>query len=189
MKSLQTESSAVSEFYKLVMQGVEAWLKAGEIVAKEMDKDPAFVDNVIRKHPELSEDFILAFDRIGRKALHPKLLMDDRAGIVALRSMNYETQEKFLSEPVPTLVKTEDGWQTLNIETRNLTPVQARQVFDTKQRTVRTPAAQRAWIESKRTMESVSSDEPYRIVGATLVVMTPTKFSRKQLAQFLANME
>lgn len=182
-----TKTNAVEEFYSLVMQGVNAWIKAGEIVAKQVDIDPEFPDKINAAHPEISTDFVLAFDRIGRRLLHPDLLMDDSPGTCKLRELPFEVQQRHVSAPVTLLTVDGAKYDQLSVDVRNLTSSQARQVFC--KTGVRTVAAQRAWLEDKRSKQSVPSNEPYRIVGRKLIVMEPTTFTPKQLAQFLASME
>lgn len=182
-----SKTNAIEEFYSLVMEGVKAWKKAGEIVAKQVDVDPEFPDKIHDAHPEISVDFVLAFDRIGRRLLHPDLLMDDSPGTCRLRELPFDVQAKHLTKPVQLLVVNGNKYDELSVDVRNLTAAQARQVFSKSG--VRSIAAQRAWLEDKNAKQSVPSDEPYRIVGRKLIVMEPTSFSPKQLAQFLANME
>ena len=170
------------------MAGVEAWIKAGEIVARNLDKDPAWMEKVCARCPEITEDTVLAFDRVGRRQLHPRLLTSNKPGAVRLRSLPMGLQEKYLSAPLPVLVKNGKAVETLAVSVWNLTPDQCRQVFDKD--SVRSEGAQRAWLESQsaRRAAPVQVDEPYRITGHTLVVMEPCKLTCKQLLSLAAQM-
>jgi hypothetical protein len=83
----------MDEFVKLVMAGIEAWFKAGEIVARNMDANPDWVDEVCRRCPEITPETVLAFDRVGRRKLHPRLLASNKPGAVRMRSLPFELQE------------------------------------------------------------------------------------------------
>jgi hypothetical protein len=177
------------EFVKLVMAGVESWVKAGEIVARNLDVDPGWLDAVCKRCPEITEETVLAFDRVGRRKLHPRLLMSNKPGAVRLRAMPMELQEKYLASPVPLLVKSGKAVETLEVSVWNLTPDQCRQVFDKDG--IRSEGAQRAWLESReaRKLPPIQVNEPYRIAGSTLVVLEPCKLSCKQLLSLAAQMQ
>lgn len=191
MKSVVTQHDSVARFAELVLSGLEAWKKAGEIAAAEIDKDSEWPDKVNREHPEISQDVILSFEKIGRGSLHPRLMVNDCPGYARLRRLPYKFQEKYVDSPVELLIQGENGeWQTLLVSALNLSPAQARQVFNCD--SVRSIPAQRAWIESESAKKRVAvgaPDSPYRIVGASLMVMQPCKLTRRDLAKLLAEME
>lgn len=184
-----TKQDAIQEFQALVSQGIEAWLKAGQIVAAQIDEDPAWLDKCSTR-TRLSSETILAFDQIGRRKLHPRLMVSDAPGVVALRRLPYSVQEKHIAEPVELLVSSDGKWETLLVDVHNLTRLQAKQVFDKDK--VRSSAAQRAWIEGetlKRTVPEVPDQCPYRIVKRTLVIQEPCQLTARDLARLLADME
>ncbi len=178
----------VEEFSKLVMAGIEAWWKAGQIVARNLDADPAWLDEVCRRCPEITPETVLAFDRVGRRKLHPRLMGSNKPGAVRLRAFPLELQEKYLTHPLPLLIKNGKGVETLEVSLWNLTAEQCRQVFDAEG--VRSEGGQRAWLESRESKRAIAKpvDEPYRIVGSTLVVMGPCRFTAKQVLQLAAQM-
>lgn len=181
------QNDTIEQFYTLIMQGVAAWTKAGELVAKACEEDDDFPAKVNAAHPEITEEFVLVFERVGRRLVHPKLLMDDSPGVEKLRSLPYAEQEKWMTCPVPLLVRAAKGWETLRTPVRNLTQMQARQVF--ARHCVRSEGEQRAWLEGQSALKSVPADDAFRVVGGKLVVMHPTTLTRKQVAQCLAMME
>lgn len=71
--ALTSTNAAIERFIQLVQQGYESWIEAGRIVCEQTDNDPSFPEKVTKKHPEISEDVIYAFEQIGRRKLHPKL--------------------------------------------------------------------------------------------------------------------
>lgn len=182
-----TTNGNIDKFVQLVNEGVEKWIEAGEIVSREIDNDPSWPDKVVKEHPEISEDTIYAFDRIGRKELLPKLLMSNKPGPKRLRRLPYSYQEKFAEQPVELLVQAQGEYDTLKVSIWNMTPDQARQAFDVDG--PRTPQQQRAWMESRHVSEEARHfNEPFRVSGSTLVVLEPCRFSTKQLASILAQM-
>ena len=179
--------SAIKQFVSLFQEGYEAWVKAGKLVAGQLEQDPDFAEKVHAECPEISVDTVYAFDRLGRKELHPKLLVSDSPGAKKLRRLPYSVQEKLTDSPVSVLIKTERGWDTLNVSVFNLTAEQASQVFDSD--CVRNEAQQRAFIESKCSKALIQVDEPYRVSGRKLLVMQPCQLTAKQLARILSEME
>ncbi len=177
----------ISKFVSLFQQGYEAWIEAGKIVSASLESDADFADKVHAAHPEISCDTVYAFDRLGRKELHPKLLISDAPGSRKLRRLPFTLQEKYTEQPVKVLVKNSKGWDTLEISVFNLTPDQANQVFDGD--SIRSEAAQRAWLEGKASKAMIQIDEPYRVSGRKLVVMQPCQFTAGQLCRLLADME
>lgn len=187
MSTPQKRNDSVEKFYTLLQEGYEKWIEAGRIVSEALEQDPDFADKVHAAHPEISTDTVYAFDRIGRKQLHPKLVMSDSPGAKRLRRLPYSLQEKHSNQPVPVLIKNERGWDTLNVSVFNLSSEQASQVFDSD--SLRTEAAQRAYLETKSTKAFIQVDEPFRVSGRKLIVMQPCQFTAGQLARVLADME
>jgi hypothetical protein len=154
MQIKQNDNDETAQFVQLVMKGIQCWMEAGKLVAKKLNEDPDWADRVHELHPEISVETIYAFDKVGRMQLHPQLLLSDCPGHVQLRRLSYDAQQKYLGEPVPLLVRTESGWESLNVDVRNLTTLQAAQVFEGS-KGVRSDAAQRAWLESRAVKHGV----------------------------------
>lgn len=193
MKTQQTQDpksltkSDAELFIDLVMRGTECWLQAGEIVARNMDANPHFIDEVCDKCPDLSPETVVRFAQIGRKQLLPKLLISDAPGVRRLRKLPYALQQKYSSDPIPVVIASGD---VLTVDVRNLTPDQAAQVFADDR--IRSEAEQRAWMEDKKAKTAVhrqSVDSPYRIVGKKLVIVQPCQLTSRDLARVLADME
>lgn len=188
MREITTKKSeSVERFIELVRKGIECWVEAGQLVAKAMESNPDFVDEVCDSDPDMSPEFVLRFRQIGLRKVHPRLLLTDGPGARRLIRMDYKTQSKYISEPLD--VVTESG-EILKIDVRNLTSQQAQQVFTNDH--IRSPGEQRAWVESFKTRNAVperKSDVPYRVTGKSLVVMEPCTLTRKDMARLLAEME
>lgn len=174
----------IAEVRRLISAGIEAWIQAGQIVAQAVDADPLWIDKACEADKSLSHEILHRFDQIGRKQIVPSLLLNDSPGFKRLRKLPYPIQAKYASQPVELL--TADG-STLLVDVQNLTPRQARQVFASDR--VRSLAEQRAFMEDAKAIEIPSSaGEPYRIVGKTVVVTNPCKFSLQELAQIVAKL-
>lgn len=185
----EVTTTNIDKFIELVLKGVECWYQAGVLCAAEIDKNPNFIEEVCKRCPELSEETVLMFERIGRKMVHPKLLIMDGPGPRKLRHLPYQLQEKYLAKPLKVLVQVNGKYESTNIGLMNLTTLQADQVFDGDKE--RNEAAQRAWIES-RAMKKFAPpkriNDPYRIVHDKLVIMEPVTLTRREVADILCKM-
>lgn len=187
MSTNQIEKNAAKQVADLIYQGVDSWLKAGEIIAREMDKNPDFIEQISDQYPDLPVNILYRFEQIGRKQVYPRLLLNDSPGARRLIKMPYALQVKYSDEPMALLTKSGDS---LKVEVRNLTPDQANQAFASDH--IRTLAEQRAWLEDKESFSAAvpaSGNPPYRIVGKTVVVMQGCKFSVGDLARILVELE
>lgn len=186
MKLTAQSKSAAQAFAELLAKGFEAWLDAGKIAAAELDKNPDWAEEVAKLPPFPTEQVVKTFARMGRMQLHPLLACPGRIGLQRLARLPYRLQEKHLKEPVEVLVS---NGETLKIDVHNLTEEQAVQVFSRDD--IRDLPEQRAWMEGQRLQSAppTRANLPYRYDKKELVVLVPCKFTRKELAQLLADME
>lgn len=165
-------------------------MEAGKIVCDILDDDPGAIDKIVKGCPSMTPEMVVRFEQIGRKQLHPSLLIFEGHGPDRLARLPFAVQEKYSKEPVPLLVKTDSGWDTLNVDIRNLTKAQSEQVFSREG--VRSEAAQRAWIEDKAAKKHAPparANLPWRISGHSVVFMEPCTLTRRELAKILAEAE
>lgn len=184
---LSSQNSA-RQFIEYIHQGIECWIKAGSLLVERTAVDDTFRDKIMEMCPEITEETLDNFERIGLKLVHPKLLISDCPGAKRLRKMSYNIQERYIEKPIPLLVHTENGWETLNVSYLNLTRQQAEQVFGLDG--IRTNAAQRAWVEDRniKKLPAPKLDEPYRVVKDTVVFMGGCTLTLAQLAELVAKM-
>lgn len=142
------KSDKIKQFADLVRQGVDAWIKAGEILVELVNDDPQVFDKIINENPHLNAGVLGRFELMGRKALHPQLLLHDSPGYQKLAQMPFSVQERYLESPIPLLVETPTGTDTLQVSAKNCTPSQARQLFSAN--SVRTAGEQKAWLVAQR---------------------------------------
>jgi hypothetical protein len=90
------------------------------------------------------------------------------------------------------VVFNDDGeMDILPVHVRNMTPTQVKQVFNAGE--IRTPAAQRAWIESEKAKKqiessiSVNGDPVYVIDGDVVHFIKPCQFTIMELMRVLIN--
>lgn len=180
----------IKQFASLIEQGKQSFIEAGKQLAKAVEEVPGFVKLLLEACPQFTERFIRKMIDLGHGSLHPELLIGESSGERALAKLSYSWQDRYVTTPVPLLLKKDAGFDELLVPVRDLTPEQCRQVFADD--AVRTPAQQRVYLENswaKTQAPPTKTNLPYRILGKKLVVMVPATFTRKELAQFLAEME
>lgn len=146
--NITAQKQRISEFASLCQQGIDAWVKAGEILVELVEEDPSVFDKIIQFDPRLNHGILGRFEQMGRRVLHPQLLMSDSPGYDRLSMMPLSVQERLIKEPVPLVVETDNGTDILLVSTRDMTTAQAKQVF-AKDR-VRTEGEQKAWLVDQR---------------------------------------
>ncbi len=188
-QNIATTSQRIEQFASLVQAGIEAWYQAGQIVAQAVDEDDDFIEKLCARHPEFTPDFVRRFEQIGRKLIHPRLLISDAPGCRRLARLGYPIQERALQKGVEVLVRSGNGWDTINVDVVNLTKEQAQQVFAHDH--VRSAAEQRAYIESQQTFRMaprIAPEESFMIVRGTLVVNKSCSFTKTDLTRILKTM-
>lgn len=188
----QISKSTTEKIKSLLLTSTKGLIEAGELIAAMIDENPeGAIDIICADIPGLTPEIVLNLERLGRKTLHPQLLIADGPGVRRLRKLGYSYQEKFIKEPIPVVLKNGGHCETLLMECLNLTEGQAAQVFASDH--IRSEAEQRAWIEdaaAKALPIQTKVNLPYRTAGGKLVVMVAgTTFTRKELARILSDMD
>lgn len=182
----------VSEIQRLIQDGIEAWFKAGVMIAELLDasKDVEADRDLLSEKLKVGVEIVDRFYAIGKRYIHPPLLIMDGPGAQALLKCPFEVQYRHTTEPVEVLIQVDGKWETLKIAVRNLTSEQARQVFSSGN--IRSIGAQRAYIESLKMSKfnpHAKMDEPYRIIRKKLVIRNGPSFTASDLARILVEME
>ena len=128
-----TKTSRAQEFINAVQLGWEAWKEAGKIVVEELEKNPDFANEVcILSKGFISVEMVHQFELLGRNKVLPQLLIDwQKPGIKKLMRLPIHIQEKHSSNPVDVVIFNDDGdMDILPVHPRNMTPQQAKQVFE-----------------------------------------------------------
>ena len=181
-------NQGINEFIQLFKEGVEAWVKAGQILVRLVDADPHSYDYITQQCPALNSNILSRFEDMGRGRLHPNWLISNSHAASKIQRLPMTLQEQLLEQPVPMVVHTDNGTDILLVQAKNMTPNQVNQVFATGR--IRTEGEQKAWLmeqESKK-MKNVTPAMPaelYTIKGSK-VIINGVEFTRKQLAGILA---
>ena len=186
-----TKIAAVAEFRSLILAGLDAWVKAGQIVNQVLDDETMDVDE-FAKAAGVSAEIVLRFDQIGRSELNPQLLAMDSNGARKLARCTYREQTKYIEHPVELLVG--DG-DTLMVNLDALTRDQCSQVFAPDH--VRSLSEQRAWTESRDRKireaaikrAAVTEHAPYTVGKGRVVFSKGCELTRKELTSILLGME
>lgn len=182
--------SKITQFAQLINDGIEAWVKAGEIVVELLDADPQAMDNICAQCPWITPEIIVRFEQIGRKQVYPKLLLSDAPGVRKLRKLSYSLQGKYSEEPVDLLVVNNGSTDVLKVHVKSLTSSQANQVFDKD--CVRSVAQQRAFIFDKNSstvFPDLSESLPYRIRGGKVEFRENCTLTAHQIAEILTRLQ
>jgi hypothetical protein len=181
----------IGEFVAAMTDGINSWVKAGEIVVEILAIDPDGVDKICEAIPGLPKDVIYKFESLGRREIRPELLISDAPGVKMLAALPYSVQEKYISSPIPVLVASDGAVTTLNVSIQSLTPNQCKQVF--AKHHVKDLGEQRAYIEDQRRREKAQKEEidvmPYTISGGKVTFRTGCILNLKELKQLIKVME
>ena len=187
--TVNAQNALIKEFIELFSKGVEAWIRAGEILVQLVEDDPHVYDYIIQKCPTLNAGILGRFEQMGRKTLHPQLLLTASPGCDKLRKLPYSMQERYLTEPVPVVVHTDNGPDILLIEAKNMTKEQANQVFAPGR--IRTEGEQRAWIIQQRSNAAKpvgSNVTPWKIKGGRVEFQAGASLSAGELATIITQL-
>jgi hypothetical protein len=135
MKSEKSKVSAtgnIPAFVKLVQQGVDAWVAAGELLVVMLKEDSNIFDKVIAEAGWIDRGMLWNFYKIGTKQIYPKALLTARAPVSEmLVSMPYALQKQVCDNPVPVVVGVKEQRPVVqNKAAGDLSTREARQVFD-----------------------------------------------------------
>ena len=185
----QTESEQkITEFITLFKEGVNAWIKAGEILVDLVENDPHSYDYIIQSCPQLNAGILGRFEQMGRKTLHPQLLLTASPGFARLTRLPFSMQERYIEEPIPLIVHTDEGTDVLLVKAKDMTKEQASQVFAPGR--LRTEGEQKAWLMQQKSNNArpVTSSKPWSIKGSKIII-NGLEFTRKELTAILAQMD
>lgn len=183
------KTQRIQEFANLCQQGVDAWTKAGEILVNLIDQDPEIYDKIIAFDPRMNAGILGRFEQMGRRVLHPQLLLDDSPGFGKLAQMPYSVQERFINESIPLVVETSDGTDVLMVSVKNCTSSQARQIFGKGR--IRTEGEQKAWLMDQRAKKAkpIGSNIPaWTIRGGRVMFSEGATLSAGELATIITQL-
>ena len=191
METTLTTSEAnqkIQQFIELFKEGIAAWIKAGEILVELVESDPHTYDYIIQQCPQLNAGILGRFEQMGRKTLHPQLLLTASPGFAKLTRLPMSMQERYIDEPIVMVVHTGDGGtDTLLVAAKNMTKEQANQAFAPGR--IRTEGEQKAWlVQNLSNASKPVMKTPWQIRGHK-VLINGVEFTRRELAGILAQMD
>jgi hypothetical protein len=184
------QTQKIDQFIQLYTQGVEAWVKAGEIIVELVEADPFIFDYIIQKCPHLNAGVLGKFEKMGRKIIHPHLLLSNSPGAERLAKMPYSVQQRFIDEPIPLIIHSDQGTDVLLVKAKDLTAAQANQVFTNDR--MRTEGEQKAWMvdqQSKAAVVNVKAHvSPWSIKNGRVVFQQGASLSAGELATIITQL-
>lgn len=187
--TLTAQKQQIGKFIELFQAGVDAWIKAGELLVEMVEEDPHIYDYIIQQCPTLNAGILGRFEQMGRKTLHPQLLLSASPGFDKLRKLPFSMQERYLTEPVPIIVHTDNGTDVLLVEAKNMTKEQANQVFAPGR--IRTEGEQKAWLMQQRSMAAKpigGNVSAWTIKGGRVVFSAGATLSAGELATIITQL-
>lgn len=182
-------NAKIDQFITLIQRGVDAWVEAGKILVEMVEDDPMVFDAIIRKAPHINAGVLGKFEQMGRGILHPNLLLSFTPGHEKLAKLPLSMQTRYLEEPIPLLVETENGTDVLLVKAKDMTAEQARQVFASNR--LRTEGEQKAWLIDRRSKEAKpvgGNVSAWRIKGGRVEFTAGATLSAGELATIITQL-
>jgi hypothetical protein len=185
-------AKAIKEIADAISDGMRSWRIAGEKIMSLVDDGMDF-DEIAAMIgvPGISANVIAQFDRIGRGLASPRMIVSAFPAAKAMLSLPASEQDRLLDSSVEVVVVSPAGADVLQINPANLTRSQSAQVFGPSG--IRDAAAQRAYIASRTTAESIKAGSsiepmPYVIERGKIRFRSGCELSRHELAIILAQL-
>ena len=171
------------EIAAAIAKGVNSWIHAGELIKTAIDEQGE-TSQSIAEAINLPVRVIGQLEKIGRKLIRPDLLLAGYPAASSLMKLPYSLQSAAIDEGVDLLI---DEADSLKVRAENLTHDQVKQVFDGG--TVRSLAAQKAYLEDLRVKASLNSipevSAPYQIRGNKVLISSACSLNQKDLLRML----
>lgn len=179
----------VADFREALLAGIDGIVRASEIYVAAIDEDPQAAE----MFSDQCADWVPAsawgqFEAVGRKWMHPRLIMGgmaDRKKASHIKRLPYSLQERvFKRERFPLLVS---NGETINVDMMEATADQVAQLCDGS--TIRTPSAQRAYIEAQSVYVSEHTEPmPYTIRDGHVSFRRGVTMTRGEVKRLLQEM-
>jgi hypothetical protein len=106
--------NAVQAFLLILKDGINSWQTAGALLVEMRKDNPSVYAEIIRREPLITVDMLETIERLGRKELHPQLLLNSQLPVKRLIGFPYEVQARLCSEPIDVVVKVVSGKPTVH---------------------------------------------------------------------------
>jgi hypothetical protein len=186
--STQIQSQVLSEvrqIYTAAKESVEALTQVGERWVKIIDSTPNVYEIIQKELPEIPISALQTIELIGRRKLHPRLLMDNSWGAKKLAELPYDRQEEYIEKPVPVVIHRGETMVTEFKRVNQLTRNEADRVFNSKR--LREPREQIEMIVNHATAAEKVKKLRYHIDGDAIEFYAASRFSRAELEKILSD--
>lgn len=184
-----TTTRYIEQFKNAFSSGIDSIVNASQIYVKAIDEDITIKDRFRDEFADIiSSSAWSGFEAVGRKWMHPKLLMGGGGRYSSqIKRLPYSDQEQIFNGTRYELL-TADG-DTLRVDVRSITPEQAEQLFDRSH--IRSLSEQKAWLEARKNMPKKSEEVevmPYSITDGKVYFRKGTSLTRTELKRLLQEM-
>jgi len=192
--SLETK---IDQFREALAAGLDGIVKASEIYVEALDESWENASKFQRAFEDkLPASAWKQFEAVGRKWMHPRLIMGgmaDRRKANKVKKLTYSTQERIFNRgKFPLLVA---GGDSLEVDLMEATHEQVAQICDGSE--IRNLSAQKAWLEeralrreerAKRKQHKQTETLPYVIGKGRVVFRRGTSLTRAEIKRLLQEM-
>lgn len=116
-------------FCDCVNKGIDAWIEAGRLLNELVEEDPSVRQKIFARNPWMTKYVLGGFERIGRREIYPRLLLDSSPGARRLIRLPYDEQERLYCTVVEVAVINEGRVSTERKSLQSLTNNEADLVF------------------------------------------------------------
>lgn len=185
MKQNSIIQNKIDQFKSLINDGIESWIKAGEILVELVDSDQGIYDAIVARNPQFTYETLSTFEAIGRKEIYPYLLLDGSHGAKKLMEMPYSRQVELYDTTVEVVVDNGGKLVVEKIKVQDLKKAQCDLVFGHK--SLRKADQQIEFLKEKRQVRSYSF-MPYEIKGGKIYFRSDSVLTREELEKIIASM-
>ena len=177
----------IRKFRELFTLGISAVREAARIYVRAIDANSLAKREFARQMPEIPAAAWDTLEQVGRGLLHERLLLLGGRVQDAMKGRPLSAQTDAIENGVDGPLH--DG-TVMRMKPENMVASQLTQVFGGG--SVRSIAAQRAWMESRRSCQLARlarGDIRYRVEGCNLIVLAPVSINADELRRLLAQMK
>jgi hypothetical protein len=174
----------VKEFRDALTQGMEGFTRAGQVYVEALDENPKNSEVFLTEFDGVvSPTMFGMLEKVGRKCLHPQLILGGGPNANKIRRLPYSVQERvFAGERFEMLVS---GGEHILVDVREATKEQAEQLVGDDH--IRTLSEQRAWMEAQKSQAEAEPEVmPYVIAGGTVTFRKGVKLTKQEVRRILA---
>jgi hypothetical protein len=119
----------ISALLSKIELGISFWEDAGELAVKLKEKHEDFFVQVADRHEWVTIEMLNTLEAIGRKTLHPRLLLAPKFTLSQFASLSYAEQKYAVENPLAVAERTPaNGYHWHHRNVNELTPAEVKQV-------------------------------------------------------------